>query len=201
MASLMELLTQQMGSGSVRQIGQRLGADDQSTEKAMAAALPMLLGALARNSAKPDGAAALHRAVTKDHDGSVVDNLSGFLNNPDLKDGNAILGHVLGTRRAAVETGVSKTSGMGGQQVAQLMAMLAPLVMGALGRVQRQQKLDPGGLSNVLAGERQQVERNNPALGGLASLLDQDGDGQIADDLLGKVGKGILGSLFGGRGR
>lgn len=189
---------QQMGSGSVKQVSQRLGADEQSTEKAMAAALPMLLGALARNSTKPDGAQALYRAVTKDHDGSVVDNLSGFLNNPDLNDGNAILGHILGNRRPAVETGVSKTSGMGGQQVAQLMATLAPIVMGALGRVQRQQKLDASGLGNVLASERQQVERDNPALGGLASLLDQDGDGHIADDLFSKIGKGLLGSLFGG---
>jgi hypothetical protein len=45
------------------------------------------------------------------------------------------------------------------------------------------------------------VERDNPALGGLASLLDADKDGQIADDIFAKVGKGILGSLFGGKRR
>ena len=199
MSSVLELLMQQMGSGTASQVGQKLGTDQQATEKAMAAALPLVLGALARNAARPGGADALHRAVAKDHDGSVLDNLSGFFSKPDVTDGNAILGHVFGNRRAAVEAGVGKASGMNGQQVSQLMAMLAPLMMGALGRVQRQQKLDPGALSNVLAAERQQIERQSPGLGGLASLLDADGDGQIADDLMEKVGKGLLGSLFGRR--
>jgi hypothetical protein len=201
MSSLLELLTQQVGGGTITQMSQQLGADKDSTEQAMTTALPLLLGALARNTTKPDGAAALHRAVAKDHDGSVLDNLSGFFDKPDLTDGNAILGHVLGNRRSAIEAGVSKSSGLDSQRVTQLMAMIAPLVMGALGRVQREQKLDPGALSNVLAGERKQVERDNPALGGLASLLDTDGDGQIADDILAKVGKGFLGKLFGAKRR
>jgi hypothetical protein len=201
MSSLLELLTQQMGSGTVAKLSQQLGTDQESTEKAMSTALPLLMGALARNASKGDGAEALHRAVSKDHDGSVLDNLPGFLSNPDLDDGNAILSHVLGNRRAAVETGVSQSSGLDMQRVTQLMAMIAPLVLGAIGREQRQKKLDPGALSNVLAGERKQVERDNPALGGLASLLDADKDGQIADDIFAKVGKGILGSLFGGKRR
>jgi len=42
----------------------------------------------------------------------------------------------------------------------------------------------------LLRGERGDVQKK---LGGLAGLLDRDGDGSIADDLLG----GIAGSLFG----
>lgn len=199
MESLMDLLTKQMGGGALNEMSQRLGADEATTRTAMATALPTLLAALARNAQRKDGAAALHRAVAKDHDGSVLDNVSAFFGTSDLGDGNAILGHVLGNRRAAVEGGVSKTSGLDPQRAGQLMAMLAPLVMGALGRMQRQKNLDAGGLSTVLAGERQQLERQAPGLGGLASLLDADGDGQVADDILGKVGKGLLGSLFGRR--
>lgn len=201
MSSLLELLTQQMGTGTVATLSQKLGADQESTQKAMSAALPLLMGALARNASKRDGAEALHRAVSKDHDGSILDDLPAFLSKPDLTDGNAILGHVLGNRRAAVETGVSKTSGLDAQHVTQLMAMIAPLVLGAIGRVQRDKKLDPGALSSILAGEQKQAERDNPALGGLASLLDADKDGQIADDIFAKIGKGILGSIFGGKRR
>ena len=36
-------------------------------------------------------------------------------------------------------------------------------------------------------------------LGGLASLLDQDGDGSVADDIMGGIAKGLGGKLFGGR--
>lgn len=158
------------------------------------------MGALARNAAKPEGATALHEARANDHDGSVLNNVTGAVNRTDLTDGNAILGHVLGDRRSAVETGVSKLSGLGGQQVTQLLAMLAPVVMGALGKMQRQQSLDPSGLATALAGERQGLDKVLPNLGGLAGLLDADGDGQILDDVLGKV-TGALGGLFGAAAR
>ncbi len=72
--------------------------------------------------------------------------------------------------------------------------MLAPIVMGAAGRAQRSQDLDPSGLAQLLQGEEQRVEQSSN-LGGLASLLDMDGDGQVADDVL-KLGSGLLGGLF-----
>ena len=40
--------------------------------------------------------------------------------------------------------------------------------------------------------------RAAPELGGLAGLLDQDGDGSVVDDLTG-LGGGLLGKLLGGR--
>ncbi len=46
----------------------------------------------------------------------------------------------------------------------------------------------------MLAGERK-VAESSRSLGGLASLLDADSDGQIADDVA-KLGKGLLGKLL-----
>lgn len=192
----MDLLTQQLGSNAASDLSQKLGADRAKTETAMAAALPVLLGALARNASKPEGAESLNRALERDHDGSVLDNLSGFLNNPDENTGNGILKHVLGNRRQSVEAGLSKTTGLDPNGVGKLMAMLAPVVMGTLGRAKRQQGLDPKGLAAALGTERQQLEQRSPGLGGLAGLLDADGDGQVLDDVMGKVGKGLLGRLF-----
>ncbi len=196
MPSIMDLLTQQLGSNAASDLSQKLGADRAKTETAMAAALPVLLGALARNASKPEGAESLNRALERDHDGSVLDNLSGFLNNPDENTGNGILKHVLGNRRQSVEAGLSKTTGLDPNGVGKLMAMLAPVVMGTLGRAKRQQGLDPKGLAAALGTERQQLEQRSPGLGGLAGLLDADGDGQVLDDVMGKVGKGLLGRLF-----
>lgn len=190
MPSLLEALQSQVGGGTLTQLSQRLGADPQQTQQAIGAALPVLLGALARNAAQPGGATALHQALSRDHDGSILNDVAGSVSRADLTDGNKILGHVLGNRQDTVATGVSKLSGLDGQKVAQLLATLAPVVMGALGQMQKQQHLDASGLATALSGERR--------LGGLAGLLDADGDGQIADDVLGKV-SGVLGSLFGGK--
>lgn len=198
MPSVLDMLKGQIGGDALSQVSQRLGVNQSQIQQAIGAALPVLLAALARNAAKPEGATALHEALVNDHDGSVLNNLTGVVSRTDLTDGNAILGHVLGDRRSAVETGVSKLSGLGGQQVTQLLAVLAPVVMGALGKMQRQQNLDPSGLATALAGERQGLDKVLPNLGGLAGLLDADGDGQILDDVLGKV-TGALGGLFGGK--
>jgi hypothetical protein len=50
----------------------------------------------------------------------------------------------------------------------------------------------------MLQGEQKHVAASAPALGGLASLLDSDNDGQITDDLA-KIGGKLLGGLFGKR--
>ena len=198
MSSLLEMLTSQLGSGqNLGQLSQHLGADERSTQSALGSALPVLLGALARNTAKSGGAESLDRALGR-HDGGVLDNLTGFLGAPDVDDGNGILGHLLGDRRASVETGVGKASGIDPSMIAKLLPVLAPIVMGALGRQKREKQLDMGGLTNFLGAERQQMEAKGPDLGMLGQLLDQDGDGSVADDVA-KLGGGLLGRLFGRR--
>ncbi len=168
MSSLLEMLTGQLAGGALGQISKQLGADEETTGNAVSAALPVLLGALAKNSSNANGAGALLGALSKDHDGSVLDNLAGFLGKPDERMGEGILGHVLGGRRNHVERNVGKASGLNAAGVTRLMTMLAPLVMGALGRTQRQRKLDAGGLSDLLASEQTNLQRQNPQLGGLA---------------------------------
>jgi hypothetical protein len=198
MSSLIEMLMQQLGSQqSLGQLGRQLGTDQRATENAVGAALPVLLGALARNSAEASKAESLDRALSK-HDGSVLDNLGGFLDAPDVDDGNGILRHVLGDRRQSVETGVSRASGLDMSMVAKLLPMLAPVVMGALGRQKRDNGLNSAGLSELLGSERRQMEQSSPAAGMLGKLLDQDGDGSIADDVA-KLGTGLLSGLFGKR--
>ncbi len=191
MGSIVEILMQQLAGSASSDIGKSLGTNQQTTQTAIAAALPLLLGALARNSDDAQGAEALHSALAKDHDGSVLDNLTDYIGAPNLDDGTGILRHAFGDRQAAVERGVSKASGLDTANAAKLLAVLAPVVMGMLGRNQRQQGLNPTGLAELLTGERKQVEQRDAAAAGLGRLLDSDGDGDISDDIA-KLGKGLL---------
>ena len=63
-----------------------------------------ILGAMANNASKPGGADSLLGALQKDHDGSILDNLGGFLGQPNTDDGNGILGHVFGNSRPGLFT-------------------------------------------------------------------------------------------------
>jgi hypothetical protein len=141
----------------------------------------------------------LAQALEKDHDGSVLDDLPAFLSRGDTRDGEGILKHALGTRRPAVESEVAKQTGLDLKTVSGLLPLLAPLVMGALGRQKQQQGLDPGGLSSMLAGEGKRAKEMAPgALGILGSLLDDEGDGLDAGDVA-DAGKRLLGGLMGRR--
>jgi hypothetical protein len=191
--SLLDMLQQRLGGDAVNQISKQLGTDPATTQTAIAAALPMLVGALARNAQDPGKAGALANALGR-HDGSVLDDVAGYLGRGgDTGDGDGILGHVLGGRKETVQTGLGQAAGLDPAKAATLLAMLAPLVMGALGKAQREKGLDTGGLAGMLGSEQQRATDAAPGvMGMLTSLLDRDRDGSVMDDIgamLGKLGK------------
>ncbi len=196
MESILGLLSNQLSGQNLSTLAKQVGADPDATSKAVSAALPMLVGALARNAQKPEGAAALAGALERDHDGSVLNNISGFLSGDTAAvAGNAILKHVLGGRRQTVESALSKTSGVDTSLVGQLLPMLAPIVLGALGKAKREEGLDAGGLATMLGGERKRVESGMPQLSGLMRMLDADGDGDVTKEVIG-IGSKLFGMFF-----
>lgn len=200
-SSIFDLVTSQLGSGQLSQIQEQLGLDERTTQKAVPAALGTLLGALAKNSQSSSGAEALLGALTKDHDGSVLDDLAGALGGSEgLSAGNSILKHVLGGSRGSVETGLGRSLGVDQGQMGQLLALLAPIIMGALGKARREQGFDAGSLAKTLGRERSVVQQKMPSgLGGLGSIFDADGDGDFVDDLAKKAAGGFFKRLLGGR--
>lgn len=228
---LLTTLASGLGGSTLDDLSRQIDAPKDKTQSALAAALPMLLGGLAKNTATPEGASSLATAVEKDHDGSVLDQVSdlfgggggggglgalaglagGLLGGdraaPATKalDGGAILGHILGNKRPAVEEGVAKASGLDLAQVGKLLALVAPIIMGAIGKLKAAKGLDASGLAGMVqsaAGGLEPTQPGNEGAGLLGSLLDKDDDGQIADDIaaLGMqvASKKLLGSLFGG---
>lgn len=199
MSSLLEMLTGQLSGDAISRMSREIGADESATKAATGGALSTMIGALARNAGQGDGAASLHKALAKDHDGGLLDNLGGFLGQAQAGPGDGILGHMLGKQRPRVEAGLAKTSGLDAGSMGKLMTMLAPVVMGALGKQQRNGKLDSKGLAGFLGQQQQEIQRQQPqAAGILGSLLDTDKDGDVDLGDLAKGGAGLLGKLFRG---
>lgn len=195
MDSMFQLLLTQLSSGAVSQISERLGVDDEKAQQAVGMALPIIIGALNRNSSSASGAEALTNALEKDHDGSILSNLPAAVSNQATMDeGAAILGHVLGDQSNGLVSSVSRATGLEPQQASQIFAVLAPIVMGALGQMQRKQGLDSQGVANLLQEERSTFEKTSS---GLVSLLDMDGDGDVSEEIV-SLGSNLLGGLLGG---
>ncbi len=187
---IMQMLMQQMGSNAIGKIAKQLGLSNSAATAAVSAAIPLLMSALARNSSSQEGASSLFNALTKDHDGSVLDDITGFLGNPDQGNGAGILSHILGADREVVQNRVGQTAGVDGNTMGRVLEMIAPLVMGQLGRTAQQEQLDPSSLSGLLTEQKQQAEEQQPDIfGSIGKLLDSDGDGNPINDLGGLLGK------------
>jgi hypothetical protein len=199
MSSMLESLMGQLGGDTLKNLSSQIGADEKQTQSALTAAVPLLMGALSLNAQKGDGAQSLDRALEKDHDGGILDNISGFLGQGDTSMGAGILGHVLGGKQTRVQQGISQSSGLSSEASGKLLAMVAPLVMGALGKAKRSGSLDASGIAGLLGSEQQNVQSKLPeSMGMLGALLDSDGDGDVdLGDIMGGKGGGLLGKLFG----
>ncbi len=183
---LTDILESQVGSGFSGKAAQAAGISPDKSQMAIESAIPFLLGALAKNSSKPEGAQALGAALKKNHDGSVFGHIDDLFNESGQKDGAGILKHVLGNKQSEVERFLSEKNGIKSDQAGSLLKSLAPIVMGALGKAQKDSSMDTGQLSSLLnlaAGQFSGGKSGIP-LSMLSKFLDSDGDGKISDDLL-----------------
>lgn len=182
------LLQGPMGQQMVSGVANQLGIKGEQAQMAVAAAVPFLLSALNKNANAGDAQNIL-KALEKDHDGSILDNLGGFFSGGNFSDGASILSHVLGNRQGQVENAIGKSSGLNGSQIASILAMLAPIVMGYLGKEKKQNGLDAGGLAGLLGGlVGGAAQTNKREMSTIEKLLDRDGDGSAIDDAMDFLG-------------
>src|SRR5258708_4501115 len=83
-----------------------------TANRAVQIGVPLILAALARNASNPEVAASLHQAIRNDHNGSIFDNLMGYLGNPQTANGAGVLGHVFGSQQSTIEGNLAQATGM-----------------------------------------------------------------------------------------
>ncbi|HAT69910.1 DUF937 domain-containing protein [Croceibacter atlanticus] len=206
MASILDLLNTDIGKQLISSASEKTNTSPDRTASVLSSAMPLILGAMKRNAATPDGAASLNSALENNkHDGSLLDNLGGLLSGGGLddlmNDGGGILGHVLGGKQERVEQTISKTSGVDAGSVGQIIKMAAPIIMGILGSQKRKDNVSQNGLGDLLGSVLGSQSTNDQSL--IETLLDADGDGSVIDDVAGMVlggnkKKGGLGGMLGG---
>lgn len=195
----MNMFQQQLTGAVVNQMAQKvgLGGNTQQTTQAAQNIFSTLMGAVSKNAATPQGAESLNKALEKDHDGGIMNNLMSFLGEGPTENvseratnGSGILKHMLGNKEQGIVQGLSQMNNMSPAATQSMMQTIAPMVMGMLGQAKQKQGFDASSIAQFLGG--QQPQQNNSQLSGLMSMLDQDGDGNIMDDI-----GGMLGGFFG----
>ncbi len=202
------MLQSQLSDDVLQQLSQQVGAPPEQTASAANGVFAALLGGLAGNAvSSQNGLQSLVAALDRDHDGSILDDLGQIFasmsaGNPQdtpALNGNGILKHILGDQQETVAKQVSQNAGLSTQQVMRLMALLAPVVMGVLGRARQSGNLDMGALLQTLLGSAQSAQSGGfgDLVGSLLSgaLSGQQGQQPQGGGLLGQ----LLGGLFGKR--
>ena len=178
------------------QLAEQVGGNEGQVKNGVMAALPAMLTALSKNTGTEKGAQELNNALEKKHDGSILDNLSGCLSNPNLRAGAGILNHLFGSQTSNVANAVSQSSGLDTNGSMKMLQMLAPVLMGMLGQQKKQNNLDAEGIGNLtsmLASNFGSEAGASGIIDVVTNLLDANKDGNVMDDIMGMVGK-----LFGG---
>ncbi|WP_372757651.1 DUF937 domain-containing protein [Mariniflexile sp.] len=212
MSGILDLLNSDLGKTIINGVSNQTNQPANKTQDVLTMALPVLMQAMKRNAATPQGAEGLMNALNNKHDGSLLENLgglfSGGVDSSILDDGSKILGHVLGGKQQAVENTLGAKAGMDANSVAQILKVAAPILMGILGNQAKQQNVsNSGGIESLLGGLIGGSSAKNEQ-SFLESILDADGDGSVVDDVAGMVLGGdkkkgglggLLGGLFGGK--
>ncbi|KOR47844.1 calcium-binding protein [Xanthomonas oryzae] len=200
-ASLTDQLAAQLQGPQLQQLAARLGIAPEQAQSAVQTALPLLMGALGRNSQQAGGTDALLVALQRDHAdspdiGSLLGSLLGGSATDAQGNGAGIVGHLFGDKAPQAAAGLGQATGLETGKASQLLQLLAPIVMAYLAKRFLGGDAAPSSqLGPALAQEHQQV-RSNPGAGDLLTgVLDQDGDGQLGWGDVMTLG----GSLFGKR--
>ncbi|MEO8361562.1 MAG: DUF937 domain-containing protein [Vicinamibacteria bacterium] len=173
MPSIVQSLLAQLSGPALDRIAKQLGVSPQMAQAAIAVAVPLLIKSLSNNAASGQGASSLLAALDRNHDGSVLDDLMGFVSGGHATAGGAdILGHIFGGQQATVAQGLGQSVGLDAGSSGQLLAMLAPLVMAQLGREKQAAGFDAAGLAGALFGEQKSLHDQAPsAMDMLSGLL------------------------------
>lgn len=218
--SLIDLLTGNTGNQVAEQAENKFGISKNQIIALLAVATPLVISYLRNKSQDNKEAEALNNALDKDHDGSILDDTSQL--EARQNEGGSILSHVFGNEKSTVENQLSQNTGISIDKIGPILAMLAPVIMGYIGKEKQQNNVGAGGLGDLLGGilggaqTQAQQQQSNPLNDILGSVLgggQSQSSGNPLNDILGSVlgGSGqqkqqqggglgdILGGLFGGK--
>ncbi|MCD1115928.1 DUF937 domain-containing protein [Chryseobacterium turcicum] len=199
--SLIDLLTGNTGNQVAEQAENKFGISKNQIIALLAVATPLVISYLRNKSQDNKEAEALNNALDKDHDGSILNDTSQL--EARQNEGGSILSHVFGSEKGNVENQLSQNTGISIDKIGPILAMLAPVIMGYIGKEKQQNNVGAGGLGDLLGGilggaqTQAQQQQSNPLNDILGSVLGGGGQSQSSGNPL----NDILGSVLGGGGQ
>ncbi len=133
---LADMLLSAHGGGTTELLAQRFGISPEQAASAVTALAPALASGIQQNAAGEGGLQSLLGALLGGQHQQYVENAE-TVNQPEtVADGNAILGHVLGSKDVSrqVAAQASAQTGLGPDLLKQMLPVVAAMTMGVLSK-------------------------------------------------------------------
>ncbi len=211
--NILDVIMQAQGGAAAKQLGQNFGLDSTQTQSALGALLPSLAGAVKQNAQSPGGMEALLGALASGGHQRYLDEPASLGSSQTVNDGNAILGHLLGSKDVSrkVAAHASAQSGMGEDILKKMLPVVAGMMMAGLSKQASSRGVGQGAGGGLLGAAASMLGRSGlggSGLGGsgvasdgagdptgllgmLTPMLDQNHDGSAIDDVL-RMASGFL---------
>jgi hypothetical protein len=173
---IIDMLMNAAGGGAIQNVSQQFGLTEQQTGSALGQLVPALMAGLQRNASQEGGMEALLGALGRGNHAQYLDSPELLGEDSTRQDGNAILGHIFGSKDVsrAVAGRAAEQTGIGTDILKKMLPVVATMVMGGLSK-------------KTAAAPAQQSEAGSI----LGSLLDQNRSGSVADEVMGFLGRFI----------
>jgi OmpA-OmpF porin, OOP family len=173
--NLLDIIKSQIGGELIEKAANFVGEEGSVTKKALELIMPSILGGITQQAKEPINAEALLNNIKGGgHDGSIFDTVGNLLGGGSatqgfLDSGESIVDGLFGNKTSGIVDWIAAFTGIKTGSASGLMNMIAPLVMGAIGKQVVGGNLGVSGLTSLLDGQSSIIQKALPA--GLSSVL------------------------------
>jgi OOP family OmpA-OmpF porin len=172
--NLSENITSQLTPQMIQKVSVFLGETPGQTQTAVDRSISTLLAGLMHLSSSGAGPIQLLNLINQANYGSLLNNLSGLLEDGNtaqslMTSGQEILNALFPGKLSAVSEIIATTSGVTNTSASSLLSLVAPVVVGVLGRVRSMQGLNAVRLATLLMNQKEGIVKFAPE--GLAGVF------------------------------
>src|SRR5580693_4339273 len=177
-SSIFSSLFSTFDSRTIGEIASRFGESKAAVSQGLESSTACLLGGLANKAGDSNWMSQLFKLVSQAPSNVNASDLTSAIADPSrvssatsslLDSGKKFLNLALGGNQSSIFDTVARSTGLRSDVVSSLMSMAAPLMMTTLGRLVRDDHMNPAGLGRLLASEAEGVRDYLPA--GVSTLL------------------------------
>jgi len=186
-----DLMNQVATGNNLSMISKSVGGDGKAVQSALSMGLPMIMGSMADTASKPGGTDMLTKMLAQAGGSNPMDNMSGFLGNPAAAGGSGMVSTLFGSQMGTIQNAISQKTGLPPAAVGKVMEIATPMIMGYVGKMFVQQKMDTRSLASLLGDQSRIALQASPDAAGMAKQLmgAQESSGGISGVLKKVLGK------------